>query len=180
MLISRVIILIILASVIYECCALFRLKNKHKNFENNSMSATIESLENIFENKLKPVDLPHFLNGAHIVFKDNGVLFKHLQDKVGSENLRRRTSFHYNIFTRQYAFSMLEAGIPEILFGIATIDGKKVSWIQAERYSCKGIIQSYWHTIDALIYLCCAKKFNIGPLGISKFTSSNPLFLNSV
>lgn len=177
MLVFRTVLIIIFSSIIYEGIQVFRSQNYHKVFIENSSQHTDHKLSDFFKDNLTPDGITHFIKGAHIVLQDNGELFKHLKEQVGLDELRSRPSLHYNILSKQYAFSIEEVNIPEVLFGETVIDGLKVSWIQAERRACKGIIQNYWHAVDALIYLFCAKKINIGPFGFSKFTSSNPLFI---
>lgn len=120
-----------------------------------------------------------FVQGAHIVFRDNGEFFDALIEKIEPlHDLRARLSLHYHFFDPQYAFSLVKSGLNEILIGKSQLpSGQVISWIQAERHSSKGLTEQYWHAIDAAIYLMTFKKYNIGPLGYSIYTSESPLVL---
>ena len=130
--------------------------------------------ESIFKDHLQ-----EFLAGAHIVLTDGGEFFeKVFEHSKNTAHLSRRYSLHYSPFEPQYSFSIKKFNVREVLIGKSVLSsGEVISWIQAEKHSCRSFAQQYWHTIDALIYVMAFRSYNIGPFGLSTYTSSKPLVL---
>ena len=121
-----------------------------------------------------------FLKGSHIVLFDNGDLFSKLHLFYEQhDSFKKRLSLHYSFYEQQFSFALHSLGVQEVLFGQAYLDtGEKITWLQAEKNSTRGFINKFWHSIDAFIYLSCLTKYNIGPYGVSSFTSKNPFYLS--
>lgn len=122
-----------------------------------------------------------FLQGSHIIFYDDGQLYQQLHQYYQEhETFKKRLSLHYSFYENQFSFALNSLGVQEVLFGEALLEsGRKITWIQAEKHSTRGWINKFWHTLDACIYLILMAQYNIGPCGLSKYTSKKPLQLDN-
>lgn len=171
---------ILLLSIVFEIINItyFSHYNAKIFLQNKTERSTLFSL---LRSRIIDHYSDEFFHGAHIIFFDDGRFFEELISHADERyRLLPRFSLHYNFFEPQFSFTMPKAHLEEVLFGKALSEGGQViSWIQAEKHSCRTYFQCYWHAIDALIYLATLQSFNIGPLGFSQYTSSAPLVIQS-
>ncbi|GMI12815.1 hypothetical protein TrVE_jg961 [Triparma verrucosa] len=115
--------------------------------------------------------LVEIVKGAHVVVKgDSGAYYEWLKDMDG---LQKRSSSHFSV-KQQYALKMGKT-LQTLLFGI-NHDGD--TWFQLEGREVSGWkgnwVDSSIHIINFVEYKISGN--NVGPLGSSRWTESEPLY----
>jgi hypothetical protein len=174
-----------------------KIRELYKNKVTEHEKKLIDDMLGVMTN---PLDIAHFLMGAHIHLEgDNALLYKKWSKDFGPRtgvngeailgSRKNRVSSHYSE-DQQYAIS--GPVVNEALFGTRYIDTKsasdaKYTWIQLENRPVGGINEFksapltfitniIFHMIDYFDYKIT--KRNIGPHGKSIYTEANPLRIN--
>jgi hypothetical protein len=118
-----------------------------------------------------PYNMNEFLQGAHIVVHDGGMIYDILD---ALDHTSERVSSHYPHLKEVSDISMQADGIfNEFLIG-KTSEG--FTWFQLEAHSTKGLWNTLAHGIDYIYYLLSGK--NVSQYGYSVHNDHNPIELS--
>ncbi len=157
---------------------IFTFAQQEYNIDTDKLSSLESGLFSIF-NALAPIDsavcdafYQQLFCGAYIFIPDEGQTYQTLVETNGDNLKNRDSSSSHASIDSQYSFYGNSTG--ECLFGTHTIDGKKGTWLQLEKYSTD-LIHLPGHMGTYIVYLVTGE--NTGPYGNSTYTESNPFIL---
>jgi gas vesicle protein len=149
----------------YECLSPSMRKNIGENLKYISSAdlefmQTIRNLEPIEEGMTKEEMIQEILQGAYILIEDEGNIYENWKQELKGS---ARISSHESDTTQ---YGVRTPFTKELLFSTRTIEGKKHTWFQMERYPAKAFyhVRHLWSWV---IYKLTGK--NQGPYGASSY-----------